>query len=350
MIETSKATIQHLVVHQVGCKATGEGVRLSDQPLDISDKEEMAEMLKCFFFKPFRTDAYFNFANAEGNLDANMVYTQVAAIFDQPEQFYDMSVNLVELLHETSNHPKIRGGEFYMAYFADCVVDGQTCDAVGIFKSESKETFLKVYLSGESIALDQQEGISLRKLDKGCVVFNIEREEGFRVCAVDNINKGSEAHFWMDDFLGVSARHDSYFFTDNYLQMCKGFVREVFNDENHVPRTEQIDLLNKSIGFFEKNPQFNHQAFTDAVMQQPDIISAFNDYKQQYSSELPEELPADFEVSTDAVKADKKHFKTVLKLDKNFHVYVHGGRYYMEKGYDEERDLNFYKLYFKQEQ
>lgn len=351
MIESSKAIIDNLVVHQMGCKVSGEGVRISRHTLDMQNNEDMAEVLKQYFFKPFRTDAYFNFTNEDGDLSANMVYTQVSSIFDHPETFYEMSVNLVELLHESSNHPKIRGGEFYMAHFTDCVVDGQTCDAVGIFKSESKETFLKVYMSGESIALDSQEGISIRKLDKGCIIFNIEREDGYRVCAVDNINKGNEAHFWMVDFLGISPRQDNYFFTDNYLQMCKGFVKDVFNEDNRVPRTEQIDLMNKSIDFFQKNPQFSQDTFTSSVMQEPDIISAFNDYKARYEEDhkMPEALPTDFEISKDAVRVDKKHFKSVLKLDKNFHVYVHGSRYYMEKGYDQERDMQYYKLYFKTE-
>ncbi len=354
MIETSKAFIDRLIVHQMGCKAEGEDVTLSARPLDIAANEDMAEMLKDYFFRPFRSESYFTFASQEEGeaVDTNMVYTQVANVFDSPDSFYDMSLDIVQKLHECSNHPKIRGGEFYMAHFSDCVVDGQTCDAVGIFKSESKERFLKVYLAGNNnIELDSQEGISVRKLDKGCIVFNIEREDGFRVCAVDNINRGQEARFWMQDFLGLRPRFDNYFFTDNYLQMCKGFVNDVFNEENHVPRTEQIDMMNRSIDFFQKNPQFDHNTFAQSVMVEPDIIDEFNNYKAQYESGMPvqETLPETFEISKDAVKVDKKHFKSVLKLDKNFHVYVHGGRYYMEKGYDEQRDMNYYKLFFKSE-
>ncbi len=354
MIESSKAVIDSIIVHQMGCKAEGEDVTVSAHALDIASNEEMAEVLKEYFFRPFRSESYFTFAPREegGAIDENIVYTQVANIFDDPSTFYDMSIDLVRLLHECSNHPKIRGGEFYMAHFTDCVIDGQTCDAVGIFKSESKERFLKVYLAaGNDIALDSQEGISIRKLDKGCIIFNIEREDGFRVCAVDNINRGQEAHFWMQDFLGLQPRQDNYFYTDNYLRMCKGFVNDVFNEENHVPRTEQIDMINRSYDFFQKNPEFNHDAFAQSVMVEPDIINEFNNYKSQYESGLPisEALPETFEISKDAVKVDKKHFRSILKLDKNFHVYVHGGRYYMEKGYDEQRDMNYYKLFFKSE-
>lgn len=42
-------------------------------------------------------------------------------------------------------------------------------------------------------------------------------------------------------------------------------------------------------------------------------------------------------------------FKSVLKLDKNFSVYIHGNRDYIEQGYDEERGKNYYKLYYENE-
>lgn len=351
MIESTGAVIDRLVVHQIGAKAEGGVLRLSRETIDLNEAEEMADVLKTFFFKPFKTDAYFNFSHPE-SLEMNMLYQHACDVFDNADSFFDASVMIAEHLYESSNHPKIKGGEFYMVHFSGCVVDGEVCDAIGIFKSESKETFLKVYLAqNDNIELGTQEGISVRRLDKGCVIFNIEREEGFRVCAVDNINKGGEAHFWMDDFLGLKPRQDSFYFTDNYMQMCKGFVTDVFNDDNHVSRTEQVDMMNRTVDFFQKNPQFSHSEFAQNVMEEPDIISAFNDYKQRFEEQrkMDEPLPELFEISKDAVKGEKKNFKSVIKLDKNFHVYVHGSRYYMEKGYDEEKDLNFYKLFFKME-
>lgn len=350
MIESLNAKISNLVVHQIGCKAEGEPVRLSKAPLELSSNDDMTDVLKLYFFKPFKTEAYFNMSHPDG-LENNMLYNHVSTIFDDQNSFFEQSMMIAEQLYEASNHPKIRGGELYVVHFTDCVVDGNVCDAVGIFKSESKETFLRVYLSADdNIQLGTQEGISIRKLDKGCIVFNIEREEGFRVCAVDNINKGTEAHFWIDDFLGLTPRQDSFFYTDNYMKMCKGFVTDVFNDENHVPRTEQVDMMNRTVDFFQKNPQFSHSEFAQNVMEEPDIITAFNDYKQKYEEQqMPAPMPELFEISKDAVKSEKKNFKSVIKLDKNFHVYVHGSRYYMEKGYDDEKDMNYYKLFFKME-
>ncbi len=55
-----------------------------------------------------------------------------------------------------------------------------------------------------------------------------------------------------------------------------------------------------------------------------------------------------FDVSNSAVKDEKKYFKHVLKLDKNFHVYIHGQKKLVERMIS-DRDMNYYKLYFREE-
>ena len=42
--------------------------------------------------------------------------------------------------------------------------------------------------------------------------------------------------------------------------------------------------------------------------------------------------------------------RSVIKLDKNFHIYVHGGEQLIEQEYDEERGMKYYKLYYREEQ
>ncbi|MBI9065601.1 MAG: nucleoid-associated protein [Marinilabiliaceae bacterium] len=348
MIDFTQTTIENLVVHHIGCRGEGEEARYSKDVLRLQSEEEMVDVLKQYFFKPFKTEAYFNFHNEEG-LEQNLVYNLLVDVFENATSFYDNSIKIANHLYEQSNHPKIRGGEFYMVLFRNCVVDGEVADAIGIFKSENKDTFLKVYLRDQNFELGAQEGINIKKLDKGCLIFNTEKEIGFKICSVDNINKGNEAQFWQSDFLGLKPREDNYYFTNNYLQMCKGFVGEVFNDENEVPKPDQIDLLNRSMDFFNKNAAFSEKEFEKEVIRQPEVIDAFQDYKGFFESEKNMPIHDSFDISNDAVKGEKKNFKSVLKLDKNFHVYVHGKRQYLEKGFDSQRGLNFYKLYYELE-
>jgi hypothetical protein len=55
-----------------------------------------------------------------------------------------------------------------------------------------------------------------------------------------------------------------------------------------------------------------------------------------------------FDIHLSAVKA-RENFKSILKLDKNFHVYIHGRRDLIERGIDELSGKKFYKLYFDEE-
>ena len=56
-----------------------------------------------------------------------------------------------------------------------------------------------------------------------------------------------------------------------------------------------------------------------------------------------------FDISENAVKSAKRKFKSVIKLDKNFHIYVHGKEELIAKGFDENRNKSFYTLFFDDE-
>jgi len=57
------------------------------------------------------------------------------------------------------------------------------------------------------------------------------------------------------------------------------------------------------------------------------------------------DVPLTFEVDKAAL-ANTPIFRSIMKLDKNFHVYVHGGKENMETGYDEERKMSYLKLFY----
>ncbi|NPA35301.1 MAG: nucleoid-associated protein, partial [Chlorobi bacterium] len=223
MIDTSQLTIQNLVIHHIGNRTQGEPVRYSKKTVELEEENPVNDFLVQYFFKPFKTEAYYNFTDGE-NGEPNIMFELAGRVFNGTDSFYDVSLEVARLLHESSNHPGIKAGEFYMAHFKDVVVDGELVDAIGIFKSENKETFLKVYLKEQNFEIGAQEGINIRKLDKGCLIFNTEKDAGYKICSVDNINKGNDAKFWMNDFLGLKPREDNYYFTNNYLELCKNFV------------------------------------------------------------------------------------------------------------------------------
>lgn len=56
----------------------------------------------------------------------------------------------------------------------------------------------------------------------------------------------------------------------------------------------------------------------------------------------------DNDISPQAVKKQARIFKSVLKLDKNFHIYIHGNRELIQQG-TEKDGRKYYKIYFENE-
>lgn len=348
MFEFSEVQLEHIVVHHVGNKGRDEGFRLSKEELML--KEELVlDVLMKYFLSPFKEDVFYNFTHND-DLQFNEIYTFIAELFEQPETFFEQSKRIARHLYQCSQHPQIKGGEFYLTYFENCVVDGELIDAIGLFKSENKDTFLKVYEQNEQFEVDAQDGINIKRLDKGCIIFNTEKEMGYKVAMVDNTNQ-QEAAYWKDEFLKLKIREDDFYHTQSQLSICQGFVEDVLGRDEGMEKPEQIEMLNKSVQYFKENESFNARDFEREVIEKPDVIASFQEYKQEFTAAHQVEVPEEFEVSDKAVKGEQKKVKgkSVLKLDKNFQVYVKGDPMLMEKGYDETRGMNFYKLFFNEE-
>lgn len=83
----------------------------------------------------------------------------------------------------------MKGGEFYVAYFSGCMVNDRPVDAIGVFKTENKENYLKVKQQYYDFSIEAEDGINIRKLDKGYIIFNTESVNGFRLAIVDSVSK-----------------------------------------------------------------------------------------------------------------------------------------------------------------
>jgi hypothetical protein len=337
--------IFEIAVHHVGNRTSDEFYNLSNQTINIDDN--LKDLLSIYFFSSFKSDEYFNFYH-DSDLALNEGYVYASKIFDQPENLFEQSVNLAKHLYEQSVHPKIKGGEFYTVYFKNCIVDGTTTDAVGLFKSENKDTFLKVYPSGDGFEIESEKGVNINKLDKGCLIFNIEKENGYLVSVVDNTNRGAEAQYWVDNFLHVRPRKDEYFHTQQMLSLCKNFVTKELPQQFEVSKADQVDILNKSVQFFKENEHFQMDDFTQFVIGQTNMIESFNEYRTDFQREREIDISDNFAISESAVKKQARSIKSIIRLDKNFHIYVHGNRELIERGVD-ENGRKYYKIYYSEE-
>lgn len=348
MIEFSEASIKTMIVHYVGNKVQAEGVALSTKEVNPHADDFTTRVLMHYFLSPFKGNSFYHLSHPS-SLDLNGVYRGVSTIFDNEADFTASSKFLAEQLYQVSEHPNIKGGDLYVVLLKDVIVEGEVCDAIGLFKSENSQPFINVRSNQSERYVVTESGVNPTKLDKGCLIFNTEREAGFKVCVVDNTSKSSEVIYWKDAFLQVKPREDSHYQTRGYMEVCKGFVKEVFNTDNDVDRADQVVMLNKAAEYFKTNEVFEEANFEATVMEQPEIIEAFREYKDKYQTMNQMTFKEEFSIATDVAKKMGKQFKSVIKLDKNFHINLHGNRELMEKGYDAEKKMSFYKLYYDEE-
>lgn len=342
MISTDASKLSHIIVHGIGNKLNDESCVFSKNYLNPTP--DVKELLSKYFLSSFKDQESYNFTH-EANLSLNEIYVYATKIFENSESFIGQSLNIAKHLFEQSIHPKIKSGEIYITYFTDCLVDGKVVDAIGIFKSENKDTFLKVYNANNEYDITKDTGININKLDKGCLIFNSEKENGYLVSIVDTTSKGEDAKYWKDDFLHLANRKDNYYFTQNALSLSRNFVTKCLD----ISKADQAELLNDTVKYFKENDNFNFEDFSSEVIKNDHAIESFNKYKKEYEENNDVIIQDNFDISEPAVKKQSRVFKSVIKLDKNFHIYVHGNNQYIKRGYDESTGLYYYQLFFKEE-
>ena len=134
------------------------------------------------------------------------------------------------------------------------------------------------------------------------------------------------------------------------MSLTKNFVTKHLNEKFELSTTDKADYLNRSVEYFKTNEQFDEKQFVQEVFFHEEVIDTFGKYKEQYQENNKIQLDDEFNISTQVVKKQAKSFKSVLKLDNNFHIYLHGDKQLIEKGFDEEKNMNYYKVYFRSEQ
>lgn len=351
MIYFPEAGLAEISIHRIGNQAQDEFYVLSDAAMQIQD-EQLKNLLLRYFLGPYeKVNEIYRFFHPNDDLNLNEVFHFVAEVFADRNKFHEHSQQLAKFLYGVSSHPKIKAGELYVCYFEQVQIEGELHDAIGIFKSETKEAYLKVSPEQAGFALSyEEEAININKLDKGCIIFNTEKEEGYKVAVIDQTNKSAEAVYWKDEFLKLKVRNDNYNQTNNVLGVYKNFVTEKLDQEFEVTKADKIDLLNRSMKYFKEKESFDLDEFSQEVIGRADGIASFKSYKKNYEDEFDTAIADTFDISGAAVKKQARAFKSVIKLDKNFHIYIHGNKEWIEKGFDEDKAMNYYKVYFKEEE
>lgn len=343
----TSATLKQLSAHQVGNKTDGQLIA-SKAPLDLDDEILISYLVKNFT-APFANTEDYAFTSANEDPTVNPMFQYAASAFAAPGSFHTASINIAKHLFDVSVHPNIKTGDLLVALFENVEFSGLTTSAIGIFKCENKSSFVNVeYTKNQGSSISHQLGLSLEKLDKGVLIYDLEKQDGYRVSIIDRSSKSQDAVYWTDSFLKVRPLATNFSFTKSALDVTKTFVTEKMADEFEVSKADQIGLLNRSAKYFKEQEEYDSVSFETSVLENPDIIQSFRKFKREYEQVTNTELEDNFEIERGAVKKYSKVLKSVLKLDRNFHVYIHGDRELIERGQDPD-GRKYYKIYFNEE-
>lgn len=342
MIYTEYIKIASSIVHIIGNKALGEELFLSEDLLSLDDNTN--QILLKYLLSPFKNDDYFQMWH-ESSLSLNEAYTFACKIFEDKNVFIEMSKAFARHLYAHSNHPNIKSGELCLVYLRNVIIDTTTCDALGIFKSENKDTFLQIKTERGKMTMQSDTGINVNHIDKGCIIFNTQKESGFLVSVVDNTNRKNEAKYWIDNFLKVRPLANSYNQTEHLLNITKEFISKLPNLDNKV---QKASYINRSIEAFARSnvklEDYSRDIFRDDLKEK-----AFAEYADKRASEIGITFDNEFEVSSHVLRRKNVGSMTTIKLDKNFDIHIYDGEQLIEQGFDKTKGMKYYKLYFMEE-
>lgn len=348
MIKRNKANISKFIIHKVGNKFNDTKNAFSEQLVDFD--EPSYDLMLPFLLRPFGSVVQSYRFNHHANISLNEINSYASQVFKDDEAFLEVSKHIVTHLFEQSNSAQIKTGDVLVAYFDGIEFDGIITDAIGIFKIENKTNFFQTYLENKSYDVIVQKGISAKKLDKGCLILNQSDTEGPIVLSADQNNY--DAQYWTNHFLNIKFADDANQHTQNYLELCKEFSSEVIKPSYGMQ--EQNAFLAKTVDYFKENEIVNVDRFKADVFEEEKHKSLFDDYKKEFEGDQNILIRNQFDVAEAVVKKQKQKFKSEIKLDTNIQIKLDidapdASTEYLERGYDDEKKMHYYKVYFNAE-
>lgn len=333
-----------MIVHHIGNKANGDGVGFGG---NIISTVGIEEDIKKLISKSFELSDLYHFYY-ESTVNLNPIYTFVKEIFADNNSFLQQSMHIAKILYDCSTHPKIKEGKLSIFLLHGCELFGDKYDAVAIIKAETTQELLQLNRETTGVSAVKASGISLSKIDKGCLIFSKGEAEGYQVAIVDNVKKNGDSKYWKDNFLHVKSYNGPRHQTSNLISVCNDFINTAIVADDKLTKVEKAMISIRAKHVLQDNDSLSVKQYMEEVFQDFVLASRFKDFVANQG--LEDQIHQDGLINIDksALKRAKTKVETI-KLDKNFDLRIYGGSELIVKGYDDNAGMNYYKLYFEEE-
>lgn len=347
MLDLIEAKIDSVLLSYIGSAARGEEVLLGDKELETDELFEKA-LLK-FFLSPFAaTKDSYAFSHHD-NTKFNEVRSYALAIMKEEGDFCENAMKISQHLYLAGNHPNIKPGEFFVCRLNGLTYEETGVTALGLFKSETKDYFLTYEPNvGSGLSAKLELGAKLNALDKGALI--LLKNNGDEPIVLLMNKTSIDVNYWSHNFLGVQPLDDSSRRTDSILKSCISFAKS--KTSSQVSKTEIIELNNYVSTYFEEKSNFDSKEFFSGL---PDHDSAklLEEHLKKKSLTTGVDLQERFTIDRNAAKKASKRLNRTIKLDTDIELKISNStddeQSRIEKGYDSEKKMHYYKIYFNEE-
>lgn len=342
-----------LVLAKVGNPSRDEALQTSKQLFQVEDDDQ--EMLSNIFLRPFRNLPGQRFHH-HSSLEKHEMNACAAGIFADSATLLENGIEIAQRLYAKSNHPNIKSGDLCISLIENVVLDDQQIRAICILKSESVTPFLSISSRDGDLQLSTEQGINPEKIDKGCLIVEHFTKKGYYVLTFDRA--GNESRFWVRDFLGVMPISDASLLSKKVAEMAVASVSKsapvTADDRDDSPPWEVNEAAKEALSYFDDKKTFNLQEFEENALRTPEAKAKFAEERQRLEEEEGVTLEDHFDISQREVSKAKKLMKSIMKLDSGVEIrlkphVVDDPAPVLEKGYDEEKGMNFVKVYYRKD-
>ena len=207
---------------------------------------------------------------------------------------------------------------------------------------------LQVSRNNQEVLAKKASGISLSKVEKGCLVFCNAEEQGYQIAIVDNIKKGSDSKYWKDSFLHIKSYNSPKHQTKSLIDVCNEFINTVVADSNRLSKVDKAMISVRAKKVLQDNETLSMNDYTEEVFHDYILETKFKDYVAEKEFESHIHPNGSIDIDRTALSKAKTKVETI-KLDSNFDIRILGGQDRIVKGYDKNAGMNYYQLYFEEE-
>jgi len=348
-VRFEKAQLTTLALARVGNPLRGEPLQTSRHLCQFEPND--AELLTDCFLKPFRS-LDLHQLHHHSSLVQNELYTYASAIFENEASLLEQSSLIARHLYTKSHHPNIKSGDLCISLLKNLGLGGrEDVQAISIIKSESREAFLQISERDGDLVLSTEQGIYPDKIDKGCLIINHSQEDGFWVYLFDK--SGGNTHFWNRDFVGAQPVKSDAYLTKRYGELCVNFAEKGLPDE--LGQEDRAEVAKTAIDYLSAAEEFDEAEFKKATFSnEPELIKKFDAFKADFEEERGQQLEPQFKVSKKEAEKVKRRMKSRLRLDVGVDLtfssaFLHGATDLLERGHDDERGMEYVKIYYYRE-